>query len=85
MRHITYVAVDFFAHHQRMGNNNISTCFDANFFMLQKCFKQMLQQYVLSVSFDMVMLHVTSDNVAAGFFSLVELSDAPRPDRTSGR
>ena len=34
-----------------------------------KCFKQMLQQYVLNVLFDLVMLHATSDNVAAGIFS----------------
>ena len=32
----------------------------------------------------MVMLHATSDNVVVGF-SLVNPSDAPRPNRTSGR
>jgi len=32
-----------------------------------------------------VMLHATSNVVAAGVFSLVESSDAWRPDPTSGR
>jgi len=76
--HEIHVAADFFAHHQRMANNNFPTCFDVASvdFQCCKCSKQILQQYILNVSFNPIMLHATLDNVAAEIFTHLIASNA---------
>ena len=65
-------------HHQRMANNNFPTCFDVASvdFQCCKCSKQILQQYILNVSFNPIILHATLDNVAAEIFTHLIASNA---------